>query len=121
MKQHHSAELDQSTETLRFHKFNNELLCLKIADLEERNKQLQESFEMVISACEHLVGDKEQLTTVVKSCLENLDSYKRRTMDGTSEKVIHGQNQVQQPVSECEPNCEWCGVVRAFYRICRPT
>ena len=65
VQQHHSTELDQSTETLRFYQFNNEL-CLKIADLEEPNKQLQESFEMINSACERLIGEKQQLTSVVQ-------------------------------------------------------
>ena len=73
---------------------------------------------MVNSACERLVGEKEQLTTVVQSCLENLDSYKRRTMDGTSEKVIHGQNEVQQSLSESEPNCEWCFDIVFVYVVC---
>ena len=121
VQQQHSVEIDQSTETLSFHKFNNKLLRLRIADLEEQNRQLQESNKIVNSACERLVGDKEQLTTVIQSCLENLDKYKQRTMDGTSGKVTHGQNELQQPLSESEQNCEWCCVVRAFYKVSLPT
>ena len=52
VQQQHSAEIDQSTETLSFHKFNNELLRLRIADLEEQNRQLQESNKIVNSACD---------------------------------------------------------------------
>ena len=134
--QRHSEEMEQSKETLCFHNFNNELLRLKIADLEQRNKQLQEGFNLVNTACNRLHEDKEQLTTVVQSCLENLDSYKRRTVAGTvistpyvrepNGSVNYGQNSngksdFQQPPSQGEPSCEWCSVVRAFYKVCRPT
>ena len=118
-------EMDQSRETLAFHHFNNEMLRLKNADLEERIRQFQESNKILSSACEHLVGDKEQLTTVVQSCLENLDSYKRRkknrTASSTNVKVIDGQNDIQPLPSEDEINCEWCPIVKAFYRVCQPT
>ena len=110
VQQRHSEEMDQSKETLGFHNFNNELLRLKIADFEQRNKQLQESFNLVNAACNRFHEDKEQLTTVIQSCLENLDSYERRKMEGTATlthcvrepngNVNHGQNgksDFQQP------------------------
>ena len=136
VQQRHSEEMDQSKETLSFHNFNNELLHLKIADLEQRNKQLQEGFNLVNAACNRLHEDKEQLTTVIQSCLENLDSYKQRTVDGTvtstpyvrepNGSVNKGQNSngktdFLQPPSDGEPSCEWCSVVGAFYRVCMPT
>ena len=125
IRKHQSDETEQSTETLAFHHFNNEMLRLKNADLEERIRQFQESNKILSSACERLVGDKEQLTTVVQSCLENLDSYKRRkknrTASSTNVKVINGQNDIQPLPSEDETNCEWCPIVKAFYRVCQPT
>ena len=125
IRKHQSDETEQSTETLAFHHFNNEMLRLKNADLEERIRQFQESNKILSSACERLVGDKEQLTTVVQSCLENLDSYKRRkknrTASSTNVKVIDGQNDIQPLPSEDETNCEWCPIVKAFYRVCQPT
>ena len=125
IRKHQSDETEQSTETLAFHHFNNEMLRLKNADLEERIRQFQESNKILSSACECLVGDKEQLTTVVQSCLENLDSYKRRkknrTASSTNVKVIDGQNDIQPLPSEDEINCEWCPIVKAFYRVCQPT
>ena len=66
----------QSRETLSFHKFNTDVCRLKIEDLEERNKQLQESFNQINFACNRLLEDKEQLGGVVQSSLENLDRYK---------------------------------------------
>ena len=87
VQQRHSEEMEQSKETLCFHNFNNELLRLKTADLEQRNKQLQESFNLVNAACNRLHEDKEQLTTVIQPCLENLDSYRRRAVDGTVTSV----------------------------------
>ena len=123
IRKHQSDETEQSTETLAFHHFNNEMLRLKNADLEERIRQFQESNKILSSACERLVGDKEQLTTVIQSCLENLDSYKRRKKNRTAPsangKVIDGQNDIQPLPSET--NCEWCPIVKAFYRVCQPT
>ena len=78
----------------------------------------------------------EQLTTVIQSCLENLNSYKRMKIEGTATlkhrarepngSVNYGQNSngksdFLQPFSDGEPSCEWCSVVRAFYRVCGPT
>ena len=112
-----SMEKDQSTETLGFHHFNNEMLRCKIADLEERNRQLQEANKLLLTATERLVDDKEQLSSVVQSCFENLDSYKR--MKKTNKKVIPDQNDSQQ--IDSEQDCEWCPIVKAFYRVCSPT
>lgn len=129
VQQQHSVEIDQSMETLSFHKFNNELLHIRIADLEEQNRQLQESNKIVNSACEWLIRDKDELTNVMQSCLVNLDTYKRRTAASTHGQewkgdVIQGQDKmqdIQQPPSEVESNCEWCCVVRAFYKVSSPT
>ena len=116
-------ERDQSKETLAFHHFNNQLLRHKIEGLEERNRQLHEANNILNSACERLISDKEQLTTTVQSCLENLDTYKRkkknRTAPSANGKVIDGQNDIQPLPSET--NCEWCPIVKAFYRVCQPT
>ena len=128
-QQQHSAEIDQSTETLSFHRFNNELLRLRIADLEERNRQLQESNKIVNSACERLIRDNDSLSEVVQSCLANLDTYKRRTAASPPEREwkgdeTQGQDKMQdfqQPPSEVETNCERCCVVRAFYKVSSPT
>ena len=118
-------EMDQSRETLAFHHFNNQLLRHKIEGLEERNRQLHEANNILNSASERLISDKEQLTTTVQSCLENLDTYKRRkknrTASSTNGKVIDGQNDIQPLPSEDETNCEWCPIVKAFYRVCQPT
>ena len=118
-------EMDQSRETLAFHHFNNQLLRHKIEGLEERNRQLHEANNILNSACERLISDKEQLTATVQSCLENLDSYKRRkknrTASSTNVKVIDGQNDIQPLPSEDEINCEWCPIVKVFYRVCQPT
>ena len=116
-------EMDQSRETLAFHHFNNEMLRRKIEDLEERNRQLHEANDILNSACERLISDKEQLTTTVQSCLENLDSYKRknRAASSTNGKVISGQNDNKSLQLTGEIDCEWCCVVRAFYRVCSPT
>ena len=119
------VEMDQSRETLAFHHFNNEMLRLKNADLEERIRQFQEANKILSSACERLVEDKEQLATVVQSCLENLDTYRRRKKNraasSTNVKVIDGQIDIQPLPSEDEINCEWCPIVKAFYRVCQPT
>ena len=124
-QKHLSDEIEQSTETLAFHHFNNEMLRLKNADLEERVRQFREANKILSSACEHLVEDKEQLATVVQSCLENLDTYKRKKKDRTSSstkgKVIAEQNDIQPQPSEDQTNCEWCPIVKAFYRVCQPT
>ena len=118
-------ERDQSRETLAFHHFNNQLLRHKIEGLEERNRQLHEANNILNSACERLISDKEQLTATVQSCLENLDTYKRkqknRTASSTNGKVIDGQNDIQPLPSEDQTNCEWCPIVKAFYRVCQPT
>ena len=118
-------EMDQSRETLAFHHFNNQLLRHKIEGLEERNRQLHEANNILNSACERLISDKEQLTAMVQSCLENLDTYKRkkknRTASSTNGKVIDGQNDIQPLPLEDQTNCEWCPIVKAFYRVCQPT
>ena len=117
VQQQLAMEKDQSTETLGFHHFNNEMLRFKIADLEERNRQLQEANKLLLTATECLVEDKEQLSSVVQSCFENLDSYKR--MKKTNKKVIPEQNDSHQ--IDSEQDCEWCPIVKAFYRVCSPT
>ena len=118
-------ERDQSRETLAFHHFNNQLLRHKIEGLEERNRQLHEANNILNSACERLISDKEQLTTTVQSCLENLDTYKRKKKNKTAPsangKVIVEQNDIQPQPSEDQTNCEWCPIVKAFYRVCQPT
>ena len=117
VQQQLAMEKDQSTETLGFHHFNNEMLRFKIADLEERNRQLQEANKLLLTATERLVDDKEQLSSVVQSCFENLDSYKR--IKKTNKKVIPEQNDSHQ--IDSEQDCEWCPIVKAFYRVCSPT
>ena len=125
IQERQSEEMDQSRETLAFHHFNNQLLRHKIQGLEERNRQLHEANDILNSACERLISDKEQLTLTVQSCLENLDSYKRRkknrTDSSTNGKVIDGQNDIHPLPSEDETNCEWCPIVKAFYQVCQPT
>ena len=114
--QQHSMEKEQSNETLDFHINMNEMLRWKITDLEERNRQLKEANETWSSACERLLDDKEQLKSTVQSCFENLDSYSKMKKDKTKK----GTQKDTQPM-DTEQECEWCPIVKAFYRVCSPT
>lgn len=104
LQQRHSTEMEQTMETLNCYKFDAELCRLKIADLEERNRQLKESFNLVNSACGKLIDDKTKLSNAVRQCFENLKAYKDVNNQTNSEEL----------------NCEWCSIVGAFYRVCLP-
>ena len=105
-----SMEKDQSTETLGFHHFNNEMLRFKIADLEERIRQLQEANRILLTANGRLADDKEQLSSAVQRCFGILDSNKTTSSKNKGTKT-----------DTSEQDCEWCPIVKAFYQVCQPT
>lgn len=117
------GEMEQMKETLNNYKFDADLCRLKIADLEERNRQLKESFDYMNTACIKLLEDKKALRNTTQACFENLDKYKelilntRQESDGAKD-VNNQTDQVQTSVDNS--NCEWCSIVRAFYRVCMP-
>ena len=63
-QQRYTTEREQMQETVKLHEFNSELFRLKNADLEERDRQLLEGFDLVNTACCKLLNDKERLMTL---------------------------------------------------------
>ena len=76
-------------------------------DLEEQNRQLTEANKILLTANERLVDDKEQLTSTVQSCFENLDSYSKMKKDKTVSSKKKGTQKDTQPM-DTEQDCEWC-------------